>query len=115
MTAASPFVYKEVRELLPWWFAAALGLAACGLIGSGLPPRFPTQSLEMVAYVIYAAGCNVLGALSVGQEYAHRTLDGLLAQPVSRRRIFATKLAVLVPLVAGLLLANVVAPARKRR
>ena len=44
--------------------------------------------------VAYAIGSVTLGSQSIGHEYTHRTLTLLLSQPVSRRRLLLTKLAV---------------------
>jgi hypothetical protein len=43
-----------------------------------------------------------LGAFSVGQEYAYRTLPTLLAQPLPRPRFLLAKAAALAPLLASL-------------
>jgi ABC-type transport system involved in multi-copper enzyme maturation permease subunit len=60
--------------------------------------------LYPVAAGLYIVGAVALGAQSVGHEYSHRTLGMLLAQPIDRWRILATKLAVLVPSLAALAL-----------
>jgi hypothetical protein len=92
-------VIKEARALLPLWAACMLAVGARALGGYVVPP---------VAVVAYALGGIVLGAQSVGHEYTYRTLGLLLAQPVSRGRLFLTKAAVLAIMLLTLtLLASV--------
>ena len=86
-------IKKEVRALLPAWSACALAI-----IASRWQVR-PVGGLTVPAYVIGTAG---LGAWAVGHEYAHGTLTSLLTLPVPRGRSWATKLAVLAPMLAGL-------------
>jgi len=83
-------VRKELRALGPVWLAFA-GLV---LLGAAIWPGG--------YYIGYAAGTFFLAAMSIGHEYANRTLPGLLAQPVSRRQMFIVKMAVVVGLVAAL-------------
>lgn len=86
---------KEVRALFPVWIAGGAALVA----GSMIAELRTAASLFALAY---AATCVSLGALSLGHEYAHRTLPLALAMPVARGRLFAIKLAVL-----GLMLASI--------
>lgn len=85
---------KEVRALAPVWALAVAGIAASGLWPGGVPQ----------GALIYIFGALALGAASIGQEYSHRTLGMLLAQPVDRRRLYWTKFAVLVPMTVALAL-----------
>lgn len=91
-------VAKELRVLLPGWLMC-LGVM---ILGPMLSRDFG-QEMIVLAYVF---GCVVLGALSVGHEYTHHTLNTLLAQPVPRERIYLTKLGVLAPLLLTLALAG---------
>jgi hypothetical protein len=88
-------IAKEIRALLPAWLAAVAVLLAASL---GLEP------LRYLGVPLYFIAVAALGALSVGHEYAYGTLGLALALPVPRRRIWATKLAVLLPMLAALAL-----------
>jgi ABC-type transport system involved in multi-copper enzyme maturation permease subunit len=92
--AFSPLLRKEVRALLPIWLAAATTVAAVMVM-----PRSEVILAGLLAFVL---GTTTLGAMSIGHEYAYRTLPQLLALPADRRRLFAAKLAVLTPMLAGL-------------
>ena len=89
-----PVVRKEICALLPAWIACLVALAAAAAADD---PRMVAAGV-----FAYAFGSIGLGAQSMGHEYAHRTLGILLAQPCDRRRIFATKLAVLAAMLAVL-------------
>jgi len=88
-----PLVAKEIRALLPAWFATL-----CAMAGAALSlPRGHTLGL-----FAYGFGSIALGAQSVGHEYTHRTLPLLLAQPASRRRLFLVKLGALTVMMLTL-------------
>lgn len=104
MTRALPIqTWKELRELLPWWGAVVVTIAALGQIAQmdAIPP-FSSERALMLGLFAYIAGSVALGALSVGHEYSHRALPMLLALPVSRARVLAIKLGVLAVLLAAL-------------
>lgn len=84
---------KEVRPLLAGWAACALGIIAS---------RWQIEPLKYLAVPTYFFGTAALGALSIGQEYAHRTLPSLLTMPVPRHRIWTVKLLVVAPMLATL-------------
>ena len=86
---------KEFRALLPVWLAGCAAVVA----GSTIADLRTAAGLFSLAY---AATCVSLGAMSMGHEYAHRTLPLALAMPVSRGRLFAGKLAVLGLFLASL-------------
>ena len=86
-------IAKELRALLPAWAACAGALLACAAVPLLRPFGAPA----------FFIGASAVGAFSVGHEYAYGTLDVLLSQPVSRRRIVLTKLGVLAVLLAALL------------
>jgi ABC-type transport system involved in multi-copper enzyme maturation permease subunit len=66
--------------------------------------RWPSD----VAMIGYTAGVFALGAHAVGHEYGHRTLPALLAQPVSRGRLFGAKSLVLGAMLTSLAMAAAV-------
>jgi len=86
-------IAKEIRALVPVWAAAAAALWAVSLDGS------PLAYAGAALYIIAVAA---IGAFSVGHEYAYGTMGYALSLPVPRRRIWLTKLAVLLPMVAAL-------------
>ncbi len=97
MTAARllpPAAVKEIRALFPAWMACVLAIVAIGLIGD---PRLYALGLLLSGFAAVA-----LGALSIGQEYTHRTLALYLTQPARRGRLLVIKLAVLAPMVIAL-------------
>jgi hypothetical protein len=86
---------KEIRGLLPVWVACMAALAGAFVSRSdGL--------LRDAAIGAYILGPIALGAHSIGQEYAYRTLPLLLSQPVDRRRVLFLKFAVLAVMVLTL-------------
>ena len=94
---------KEVRALLPWWLGVMLATVAMSYVAAqsaGLPFFRHEQQAWLV--MAYAAGVVVLAALSVGQELTHGTFAALLVQPVERRRVLWTKIAVLASLLVAL-------------
>ena len=96
----SPAVGKEIRALLPVWALSIAGLGGAFVWGE-----------SFWGLIAYGAGVLALGAQSVGQEYAYRTLPLLLSQPIDRRRLLVLKAAVLVPMLLTLLaIAGVVFP-----
>jgi beta-lactamase class A len=89
-----PSLRKEFRALLPVWAATMVALVASGL-------ALQTRAGNVVR-LIYIIGAVTLGAYSIGHEYLSGTLTYWLAQPVDRRRLFASKLAVLAPLLTAI-------------
>lgn len=88
-------VWKETRALLPWWAGMVLSVAAAGVIGR-LQASHESENVFFFALVfVHVAGCAGLGALSMGQEFSHRTLAGLLALPIGRTKLLVIKMAVL--------------------
>jgi ABC-2 family transporter len=94
-TLMSPALSKEIRGLLPTWAACMAALAGA------LVSRSDGLLLD-AAIVAYIVGPIALGAQSIGQEYAYRTLPMLLSQPVDRRRVLLLKFAVLAVMVLTL-------------
>ncbi len=80
-------LWKEARALLPF-VAATIGLML-------LPNLFQATEPLKYATPAYWFGCVVLGAASFGFEFQHRSMGLLLTQPVSRRRLWWEKMAVL--------------------
>jgi len=89
-------VWKEVRGLGSTWLTAAALLVAVGFVETGLD-----TAGRQLTVLFYVGACALLGALSIGQEFADRTLAGLLAQPAARSSMLLHKLGV----VAAMLLA----------
>jgi len=84
-------LWKETRALLPMW-AAAVAL----MIGSGLVGAAFENHIALTCHIIAGiGGCWLLGAVSVGHEFDHRTMGMLLCQPVPRSRLWAEKMLVL--------------------
>ena len=79
-----PFISKELRELGPVWLGAFL-LTSLG-------PR----GLVVLAM---AAPCLALGAMSSGHEFRRGTFETVLAQPIARWRIHATKMLILLAML----------------
>ena len=102
--ALSPLVRKEMRALGPIWIAATAPLLLYRVIMllpvgdpvAGPAAAFAALSAELLGVVAFVLGALSLGAMSVGHEYAHRTLAQLLVQPDRRARLFRTKRVVLV-------------------
>ena len=95
---------KEMRQQLP---GALLALLVPGMFAwSG------SYSAVQWALGSFALGCLLLGANAFGAEFEQRTLAGLLAQPISRARLYLEKLGVAAVLIllATLNLALALAP-----
>jgi len=83
-------VFKEVRELLPAWLACLAAIATPSIVGRW-------YGIEVLAYGL---GTAALGSVAIGHEYGYRTLPAMLAQPVSRRRLFLMKMAIVAAMLA---------------
>ena len=90
-------VAKELRALLPAFVATLVTI----MLATQTDPHVRLRLLLLVACL----GPIVLGSMSIGHEYAYRTLTLMLGQPVARARLFATKAAVLMPMVAAIAVA----------
>jgi hypothetical protein len=84
-------VFKEFRTLSPAWLGCIVAMV--------VPMLTPMPQLALVAYFLGAA---LLGSLSVGHEYLHRTLSLQLALPIRRQRLLVVKLGVLAVMLATL-------------
>lgn len=78
-------IYKEYRILRPFWAIALL------------LPLVPLMVFQDPGYCAmgYVVGCLLLGAASFGAEWNHQTMDLLLSQPLSRKRIWRDKIRML--------------------
>ena len=90
-------VGKDIRVLLP-------------IAGGTVAAMLSTLLLQdpLLGWMAYFAGAAALGVSVIGHEYTHRTMPVLLAQPLSRRRLYGAKLASLAcvawPLAALMML-----------
>ena len=84
---------KEIRALLPVWVGSIVVVWMGG---------YDEPILFRAGFLAYLLGSAALGALSIGHEYTNRTLLLLLSSPVSRRRMFAIKASVLLPMLLSL-------------
>lgn len=89
-------LWKETRALLPMWAAAAGLIAVPFLLRQEQPMR--------IAIPAFWLGCAVLGPVAMGQEFQHRTMANLLAQPITRRRVWWEKMATLAVAMLSLFL-----------
>lgn len=90
-------IYKETRELLPWWLGGLAALLACEF--AIRQDRHLSEGLLMLALAGIACG---MGGFTIGHEYSHRTLGSLLAQPARRTSLLGIKLIVLASLLTSL-------------
>jgi len=80
-----PFmVGNELRAVFPI-FAGALAMI---LIGMMVDSNFR----ESVAFAGYGLGSVAIAGIAFGHDFAHRTLLSTLAQPISRRQIWKTRM-----------------------
>jgi hypothetical protein len=81
-------IIKEARSVLPVFCVTVLACAAPRLIWS-------RETAAGVGLSIFTICCLILGASCFGNEYQWRTMPLLLAQPVTRRKIWHEKMLVL--------------------
>jgi ABC-type transport system involved in multi-copper enzyme maturation permease subunit len=85
---------KEIRQLAPWPAAGILLLFA-------VPPFLGTERLIVEFYLVYLVLAVFAPAARLfGAEFDHGTLERLLSQPISRRRIWREKLCALAVVLA---------------
>lgn len=96
---------KELRALGPAWLFTLFvpGMIAC--------VENRTSALESFSMVAFVLGCAVMGALSFGHEFSHRTLSLHLSQPVSRRHLWWSKMRVLGSALASVTVVWIVSQA----
>jgi len=105
MTPRSIHLYKEVRQLFWPWACLVLG----GFLSLLHIPRdgYSWSPIDLLNWIL-PFGCflaiPLLAALPLGNEFQHRTVTLLLAQPIDRREIWLQK--TLVTLVAVIPLAT---------
>lgn len=88
-------IEKEVRALLLPWLACVAALGGLAILGG--------SRLSVPAIGVSAVGAIVLGAWSIGHEYANRTLSLWLSQPISRARVMLIKFGVVALMLMTLL------------
>ena len=99
----SPLILKEIRLLLPGW-AVSLLLALCtGLI----PENQQFYSIFLISFIMFlfllcSAMLLITALSSFGGEFSSGTFSLLLAQPVSRSRIWWTKTLLLAAAVLSI-------------
>jgi hypothetical protein len=84
----NPRIWKEVRSLLP---AFTVPVAATMLVAV----IFDGRDAAGIVSFVFVGGCVMMGSCSFGNEFYTRTMTALLAQPVSRRQLWAEKMRVL--------------------
>jgi len=85
--------------------SALLAIVDVALPSWPQPPRF--GDITVVAYMrwlLWIGGTAFLASRLFGEEFRHRTLNLVLAQPISRDRAWQAKFVVLVPIVVILTL-----------
>ena len=87
-------VRKEARALWLIWGVSAVACLASAVTRAPL--------LAMPGWLAYFFGSAALAAMTIGNEYTHRTLPTLLSLPVDRRRLALAKLLAVVPMLATL-------------
>lgn len=87
MASAGWHWLKEAEQLRPAWLAALFLAPAPLLFGGG--------DAAQTALMFFVATCALVAAVSLGAEFQHRTLGGLLSQPVERQDLWRIKTAVL--------------------
>lgn len=80
-------IYKEARELGPMLLGSLVLIEA--------PYALWGRAAEDFGMVTLGLGCLLLAASVFGQEFQHRTITLLLAQPILRRRMWWEKMLVL--------------------
>lgn len=93
MRSTWPSIRKEVRALGPVWLATVIAILV-------FQPR--AAILHGFGAAAYFLGAAALGALSIGHEYANRTLPFLLTVPARRERLLLIKLGVLTVMLLTL-------------
>src|SRR6266540_3505939 len=82
------FVGTEIRAIVPAWLLAMLLIAVAPLLGLGNWPGHIAITLG------YGLGCAALGSIAAGHDFMHRTFGMILSLPVSRERLWWTRLCV---------------------
>jgi hypothetical protein len=86
MNAKTMRLLKEARPLFWPWFVVTLA--------AFLPLVTPNEFTESISRIAFWGGVPLLATLSFGDEFQHRTLSLLLAQPAGRMEIWREKLSV---------------------
>ena len=87
----TPLIHKEIRLLVPAWLAVLLLAAGLPWISSG-----EYDGGNSFAAVGLFFGMVILAVGSFGREFSLGTFVSQMAQPVDRRRIWRTKIGVLL-------------------
>jgi hypothetical protein len=99
----NPLVKKEIRLLLPGWAISVLLALCTGLIPEN-PHYYPAFiiALSLAPFLLCPAMLMMTTLSSFGGEFNAGTFSLLLAQPVSRRRIWWTKTSLLAAAVLSI-------------
>ncbi len=84
---------KEVRLLMPAWIAAMLQATLPSMLLISMGERM--YGTEVLLYAPFGFGVLLLALASFGQEFSAGTFSILLAQPVSRNKIWRIKISLL--------------------
>lgn len=93
----TPLIRKEIRLMLPsWGLAMFLAIVPMWL----LPEDTYVRGIGEIVFWLFSFGVLLLGLAPFGQEFGLGTFSSMLAQPVERRRIWKTKILLLVAAAA---------------
>ncbi len=104
----STLVRKEIRLLLPAWILAmVLAIVPIWLVWPGryFAQGFIPEPPGLLVFAAFGVGVLLLSFAPFGQELGLGTFSLLLAQPVSRRRLWLIKTSVLAVALASVFLA----------
>jgi len=83
LSLPSIFVAKELRAVLPAaFFGVVLATLAC----------IADRRLGLLVEFAYGISCAAIGSIAAGHDFIHRTLGTTLALPISREKIWRTRL-----------------------
>ena len=92
-------VKKEIRLLLPAWIIALLGTVLLAVLKGR---NNSDHSWDEFVFVVFGFGALLLGLAPFGQELSNGTFSILLAQPVSRLRLWRMKAGLLLVALTSL-------------
>src|SRR6185312_1728942 len=102
----SPLIRKEVRLILPFWGIAIFLAVVPAFI---VPTDGWVSRMNEAVFWALGFGAILLGLAPFGQEFSLGTFQSMLAQPFERRRIWTTKILLMLLAALVVLLAFMVA------